>query len=319
MKIIVKLYTLLWLLLYVLMPAQNKNPDIDGVYNKGGVSFIIKKDNTFLIVAMGTLIKGNWSVDKNIITLTPKNPDALFYLYARKNPDIKEGMRLMISANEYNNDIYVGVFPNKMKRFFNKEANCFDYPYVHQSKELPEILTFIDQTKSEDPYQAEVPNAMQQFSTAGYNDFIVQYMNPALFHNPFQFEIKKEGLKALANTEDSGIIKKQNIKEFFKNEKELSFLEQSFNMAYQAAYKLVNYAYNTNDDMSAEIDLSHYKYDKTRNVYVNLSIPDKSLNYKSDDFHYTDVLMKFDRITSDNKKVSDFKPLSGSVFVAECK
>ncbi len=90
-------------------------------------------------------------------------------------------------------------------------------------------------------------------------------------------------------------------------------------MAYQAAYKLVNYAYNTNDDMSAEIDLSHYKYDKTRNVYVNPSIPDKILNYKSDDFHYTDVLMKFDRITSDNKKVSDFKPLSGSVFVAECK
>ncbi|KAF5305967.1 hypothetical protein FQR65_LT18641 [Abscondita terminalis] len=108
-----------------------KNTDIEGVYNGGGTSFIIKKDNTFLVVAMGTLIKGIWGIDKNIITLTPKNPDAPFYLYARKNPDIKGGMRLMISGNDSDNNIYVGTFPNKMKRLFNEEANCFDYPYVH--------------------------------------------------------------------------------------------------------------------------------------------------------------------------------------------
>ena len=69
---------------------------------------------------MGTLIKGIWGIDKNIITLTPKNPDAPFYLYARKNPDIKGGMRLMISGNDSANDIYVGTFPNKMKRLLMK-------------------------------------------------------------------------------------------------------------------------------------------------------------------------------------------------------
>lgn len=87
----------------------------------------------------------------------------------------------MISGDDTSNDIYVGTFPNKMKRLFNKEANCFDFPYVHRSKELPEVLTFIDQTKSENPSQMDVPNVMQHFQTAGYNDFIMQYMSPSLF------------------------------------------------------------------------------------------------------------------------------------------
>ncbi|KUY20158.1 hypothetical protein BAZ12_09230 [Elizabethkingia miricola] len=318
MKIKIRLYIIFFLMSGVLIPAQYKNTDVEGVYNGGGTSFIIKQDNTFLVVAMGTLIKGTWGIDKNIMTLTPKNPDAPFYLYARKNPDIKGGMRLMISGNDSANDIYMGTFPNKMKRLFNEEANCFDYPYVHQSKELPKILTFIDRTKSDNPYQAQAQNMMQHFQTAGYNDFIVQYMSPNLYHNPFRFEIKKEGLKSLFDT-DSKIIKKQNLKEFFKNEKELQFLEDSFDMAYNTDSKLVNYAYNTNDDMSEKIDIAQYKYDPVRNVYVNPYAPSKSLNYKSDDFHYTDVLMKFDRIKSENKTVPDFKPLSGSVFVAKCQ
>ncbi len=318
MKIMTRLYVILLLVSGILISAQYKNTDIEGVYNKGGVSFILKKDNTFLVVAMGTLIKGTWNTDKNIITLTPKNPDASFYLYARKNPDIKGEMRLMISGDDTSNDIYVGTFPNKMKRLFNKEANCFDFPYVHRSKELPEILTFIDQTKSENPSQMDVPNVMQHFQTAGYNDFIMQYMSPSLFYNPFRFEIRKEGLKSLSDA-DGGIVKKQNIKEFFKNEKELQFLEESFNMAYNTDFKIVNYAYNTNDDMSEKMDISQYKYDPVRNVYVNPYAPAKSLNYKSDDFHYTDVLMKFDKVKSENKVVPDFKPLPGSVFVAKCK
>lgn len=318
MKIINRLYVILLLISGILTSAQYKNTDVEGVYNGGGTSFIIKKDNTFLVVAMGTLIKGTWSIDKDIITLTPKNPDASFYLYARKNPDIKDGMRLMVSGDNSDNDIYVGVYPNEMKRLFNKEANCFDFPYVHRSKELPEILTFIDKTKSDNPYQMQVPNMMQHFQTAGYNDFIVQYMSPNLFYNPFRFEIKKEGLSSLSDT-NGGIIERENIKEFFKNEKELQFLEQSFDMAYNADFKLVNYAYNTNDDMSEKIEISLYKYDPVRNVYVNPYAPSKSLNYKSDDFHYTDVLMKFDKIKSENKTVSDFKPISGSVFVAKCQ
>jgi hypothetical protein len=52
---------------------------------------------------------------------------------------------------------------------------------VHRSKELPKILTFIDKTKSDNPYQMQVPNMMQHFQTAGFNDFIVQYMSPNLF------------------------------------------------------------------------------------------------------------------------------------------
>ena len=97
----------------------------------------------------------------------------------------------MISGNDSANDIYVGTFPNKMKRLLMKMQIVLTILTYIIQKELPEILTFIDQTKSDNPYQMQAQNMMQHFRTAGYNDFIVQYMSPGLYHNPFRFEIKR--------------------------------------------------------------------------------------------------------------------------------
>ncbi|WP_250252396.1 hypothetical protein [Chryseobacterium sp. Marseille-Q3244] len=302
----------------VLIYAQKNEENIDGVYKAKGAAFVINKNKTFVIIAYATLIKGTWTVEKDLLYLKPINPEAKFYMYARKNPDIKEGMRVNFTGDGIgNSNIVVGEFPNKMQSLFNDGANCLDYPNVHIFKEKFSAITLLEEKNSENRIEADIPKLMYQFSTGDYNDFIVQHMQDSLYHHDFIFKITKKGLSDV-NRDSDEVIKKHSVKEVFSNEKELEFLNQSFNMAFAADYKLVNNSYNTNDDMNGTIDLNDYKYDKLRNVYINPAVPVKQLNFKSKDYHYNDVLMKFDRITGTSQPRVAVKKSGKPLFVANC-
>ncbi|WP_294327913.1 hypothetical protein [uncultured Chryseobacterium sp.] len=298
--------------------AQKNVENIDGVYKGKGAVFILNKNKTFLIMAYATLIKGTWTIEKDLLYLKPQNPEAKFFVYARKNPDIKTGMRINFSGDGIgNSNIVVGEFPNTMQALFNDDANCLDYPNVHVFKEKWSSVTLLEEQNERNWKTVDIPKLMYNFPTGDYNDFIVQHMQDSLYHNDFVFKITKKGLVD-ANSGSEEIIKKTTVKEEFSDEKELEFMNQAFDMAFAADYKLVNNAYNTNDDMNGKIDLNYYKYDKVRNVYVNSAAPVKQLNYKSKDYHYNDVLMKFDRITGSSKPQIVIKKIPKSVFIANC-
>lgn len=311
-----KAFIFLTIFCSMLMYAQKNTENFAGVYNSRGASFVINKNKTFLVIAYGTLIKGTWTVEKDILYLKPKNPDAKFYVYARKNPDIKKGMRMSFMGDGVGSNILVGEFPDKMQPLFNDDANCMDYPNVHVFKEKLLAITLLEEQNYENGRGVDIPKLMYNFPTGEYNDFIVQYMKDTLYYNDFVFKITKQGLSEM-NEGSEKPLKKSSQKEL-SDEKELNFLNQSFDMAFDADYKLVNNAYNMNDDMAEKIDLASYKYDKQRNVYVNPAVPVKELNYKSDDFHYNDVLMKFDKITGTSQAQVAVKKLSKPLFVANC-
>lgn len=290
--------------------------NIDGVYQSKGASFVINKNKTFLVIAYGTLIKGTWTVEKDFLHLKPKNPDAKFYVYARKNPDIKKGMRVNFNGDGITGNILAGEFPGKMQPLFNDDANCMDYPNVYVFKEKLSAITLLEEKNYENGRGVDIPKLMYTFPTGDYNDFIVQYMKDSLYYNDFVFKITKKGLSEIYDGSEVP-LKKSSQKEL-SDEKELNFLNQSFDMAFDEDYKLVNNAYNMNDDMAEKIDVSDYKYDKQRNVYINPAVPIKELNYKSDDFHYNDVLMKFDKITGTSQPKVAVKKLPKPLFVANC-
>ncbi|UHO40882.1 hypothetical protein H5J24_22075 [Chryseobacterium capnotolerans] len=298
--------------------AQKNAENIDGVYQTKGAALVINKNKTFLIIAYGTLIKGTWTIEKDLLYVKPKNPEAKFYVYARKNPDIKSGMRVNFTGDGIgNSNIVVGEFPNTMQLLFNDDANCLNYPNVYIFKEKLSAITLLEEKNYENGLEVDIPKLMYNFPTGDYNDFIVQHMQDSLYHHDFVFKISKKGLSDM-NGSSEEVIKKSTVKEVFSNEKELEFMNQSFNMAFDTEYKLVNNAYNTNDDMNEKIDLKYYKYDKTRNVYVNPAVPAKQLNYKSEDYHDNDVLMKFDRITGTSQPLISVKKSGKSLFVANC-
>ncbi|SDI64211.1 hypothetical protein [Chryseobacterium jejuense] len=313
-----KIVFLLIIFCTVLIHAQKNTDNIDGVYKAKGAVFIINKNKTFLVIAYATLIKGTWSIEKDLLYLKPKNPEAKFYVYAHKNPDIKTGMRINFAGDGIgNSNIIIGEFPDKMQSLFNDEANCLSYPNVHVFKEKFSAITLLENLSYENGRGVDIPKLMYTFPTGDYNDFIVQHMQDSLYHNDFIFKITKKGLSD-ANSGSGEIIKKSTVKEEFSNEKELEFMNQSFDMAFDADYKLVNNAYNMNDDMNEKIDLNNYKYNKQKNVYVNPAVPVKELNYKSKDYHDNNVLMKFDRITGTSQAQVVVKKLPKPLFVANC-
>lgn len=300
--------------------AQKDAENIDGVYHTRGADFVINKNKTFVIIAYATFIKGTWSVENDMLYLKPINPEAKFFVYARNNPDIKTGTRIHFSGNDIgNSNIVVGEFPNKMQSLFNDNANCLNYPNVHIFKEKMTSITLLEEQNEENWKPEGIPRLMYNFPAGDYNDFIVEHMQDSLYHKDFVFKITKNGLSEMKNNKGSGeVIKKSSPKKEFSNEEDREFINQSSEMTFASDYKLVNYGYNSNTGINGKTDLNYYKYDKARNVYIDPAIPTKELDYKSEDYHYSSVLMKFDRVTGTSQPRVAVKKLGKTVFVANC-
>ncbi|WP_347218861.1 hypothetical protein [Chryseobacterium sp.] len=303
----------------ILISAQKNAENIDGVYHTRGAAFVINKNKTFLVIAYATLIKGTWNVEKDLLYLKPMNPEAKFFVYARKNPDIKTGMRIHFSGNDIgNSNIVVGEFPDKMQSLFNDNANCLSYPSVHIFKDKMMSVTLLEEENEENWKPEGIPRLMYNFPTGDYNDFIIEHMQDSLYHKDFVFKITKNGLSEMKNNGPGEVIKKSSLEKEFSKEEDREFINQSSDMTFASDYKLVNYGYNTNTGINGKTDLNYYKYDKVRNVYTNPSIPAKELDYKSKDYHYSGVLMKFDRIAGTSQPRVAIKKLPKPLFVANC-
>lgn len=312
-----KLLVLLLTLYVNLVCAQQGEQHIEGVYKSSGTAFVINKNKTFLIIAYGTLIKGTWKIENDLIYLQPKNPDAQFYVYARKNPSIKSGMRVCFMGDRLSSAILAGKFPDKMQPLLNEDANCKVFPSVHLYREKMDTITLLEQENQDNDPGAEIPKLMCHFAGGDCNDFIVQHMQSSLYHNDFVLKIGKEGLYAVSNQSDEPIRKSTKEEEYAMLE-ELKFLNQSLNRAFDADFKLVNNGYNTHDDMDRAIELAAYRYDKDKNVYLSRAIPAKELDYKSTDYHYDGVLLKFDRIKGTSERQTAVKKLPNPIFIANC-
>ncbi|MDR2271088.1 MAG: hypothetical protein LBF27_09320 [Sphingobacterium sp.] len=298
--------------------GQQNEQHIDGVYKSSNAAFVINKNKTFLIIAYGTLIKGTWRVENDLIYLKPKNPDAQFYVYGRKNPTIKNGMRVCFMGDHLSSSILFGKFPDKMQPLFNDDANCLDFPNVHLFNEKIDTITLFEQQNDDnDRAVVVIPKLMYHFASGDCNDFIVQHMQNSLYHNDFILKIGKEGLYAISDHSDAP-IRKSTIGEEFSDLEELKFLNESFDKAFDADYKLVNNGYNTHDDMTREINLAYYRYDEQKNLYVNPAVPIKELDYKSTAYDYNDILMKFDRIKGTSQAQEVIRILPNPLFIANC-
>ncbi|WP_104383047.1 hypothetical protein [Sphingobacterium sp. HMA12] len=297
--------------------AQQSEQHIDGVYKSSDAVFVINKNNSFLIIAYGTLIKGTWKVENDLIYLKPKNPDAQFYVYGRKNPTIKNGMRICFMGDRLSSAILIGKFPDKMQPLFNDDANCQDFPSVCQFDVKMDTITLLERQNQDNDRGIEIPKLMYHFVSGDCNDFIVQHMQSSLYHNDFILKIGKEGLYAVSDQSDIP-IRKSTIEEEFSTAEELKFLSESFDRAFDADFKLVNNGYNTHDDMDHEIDLEAYIYDKVKNLYVSRAIPAKQLDYKSTEYHYDGILMKFERIIGTSQPQEVIKILPTPLFIANC-
>ena len=96
------------------------------------------KDSSFLIFGYATLVYGNYHKKGDIYHfITQKFP--LFEVYGHYNPQLKDTCRMMF--NNFEDDFILVQFNNEpVRRVFNKEPNCFTFPYVYDHNNIPEKI-----------------------------------------------------------------------------------------------------------------------------------------------------------------------------------
>ena len=114
--------------------AQNTK-QIAGEYENG---LYIYEDGTFLAGGMNSVVFGTVEFEGDVINLIKHRPKYKFALYGRKENSRVYGNTIMFEGFEDNglvNLLENNNPPTLMQRVFNKNANCFDWPFFYDNGE----------------------------------------------------------------------------------------------------------------------------------------------------------------------------------------
>ena len=179
-----------------------KTLDIEGLYNlpgsgdpQGGATLGVLKNNKFAVMAFGAAETGTWKmINDTLIEFNFKNsPSNLYTLYGRRDNNLADSSRIFFQEFETSGSfIHVGKSgPGKirMKRIFNEEASCIEFPNVYTQKSEAGNISFAKQ-----PYEDEQWNIYTFNNEEKCNDFvaIMNYKKDPI--PPVYASIQKEGL-----------------------------------------------------------------------------------------------------------------------------
>jgi len=185
--------------------AQNE-PDISGTYDRGQhgdpqgfADLFVLKNHTFAIVFFGGGVAGTWKIEQNQVIFTPYVLPQTFAIYGRHNPDLTDSTRMAFMGFT-DDQTFVNTGANQngkavMKRVFNPNPNCLDFPNVTKFKGIQQQISFVNALYHPEAEPA-VPQETYTFgNTAQYNDFISYYYTPKKSYRPFSASLTKGGLQ----------------------------------------------------------------------------------------------------------------------------
>jgi hypothetical protein len=284
-----------------------KSSKIAGQYKISNEILIINPDNSFLIIGYGTLIKGSIEINGSTVQLKPYVPEHPFVLYGRnKQKDLTgstilfkhfEDAETLVSYEESKTN------PKKMKRVFNVDANCIEYPNVLSTPNSNLRFCFAINGSSK-IYTFE--------NKEDYNDFIVVYLKTPNNFPGLNLTLKEDGQTLLYQGEalkklPSEAVNKKTIDQLTgmynrgQPESENYYCNPAYNYFEQKGVDLSQYEKKQNDkeyyflNKSEEVDESEaydnvtiiYEYKKiTPTVLTDLpySVDNKPLfHFKCDD------------------------------------
>ncbi len=161
----------------------SQNDTITGSYYQssgnpeGGTNFIILPNNTFVVAYFGGMRKGTWELKENDSYAFTFHVEPQFVLYGRYNPKFKDSVAVRMSTDSDNYAV-VRFNDEKQTRFtpvFNKDANCFSYPYIYSQKEALKTLEAFT-IRYSDYGKAEFEGLTDYFSfkiDEDYNEFML--------------------------------------------------------------------------------------------------------------------------------------------------
>ncbi|QNK77613.1 hypothetical protein H7F37_00535 [Winogradskyella sp. PAMC22761] len=160
-----------------------QNDQISGSYAQssgnpeGGSTFIVLPNQTFIVAYFGGARKGTWKLKADGIYEFTYHAEAKFVLYGRFNSELKDSVNVSIGVDSRED---LAVRFNKISEepftpIFNKNANCFSYPYYYKQKGKLNTLE-VSVPRDDYYYEDEPTDSVSIYSfkvEENYNDFIL--------------------------------------------------------------------------------------------------------------------------------------------------
>lgn len=286
-----------------------------GYYRASGPAHLLLDENHhFYIIAYSTFIQGHWIRENNQIKLVPHNPQHNFELYARFNPNIKEGYKIKFN-DFYKKQTFIGTGGgDTMQRIFNPDPNCFSYPYINHFPGKANPISFVDSFAGPEYGKRNT----YTFTAGKYNDFIAVYHDPSKYGREIILCLeRKSGQLVLKNAvgqyakgkPDEKLQKElAEIREFAKKELNIDVLY--CNPSYRPFDTTsINFEANYTFDTGKNAWVSKHNYEKDEEIY-----PEK----KEEAYHSIGILYKYEKITPANISFKQYKINEKSLFTAKC-
>ena len=291
--------------------AQNTK-QIAGEYENG---LYIYEDGTFLAGGMNSVVFGTVEFEGDVINLIKHRPKYKFALYGRKENSRVYGNTIMFEGFEDNglvNLLENNNPPTLVQRVFNKNANCFDWPFFYDNGEDCKTIYFADESDKQ-LYKFELPKDYRDFVAFRFN-----FEDDPNLNEPIVATVSKDFNSISFYGSDKKINKKPLTQEALEAKKMVFSMNER---AYpEGKYYYCNPAYNIFEEQG--IDISQYEefgYKGEGAFHLKGSEAYPKGERFENDYHDNAIIYRYEKIDPKIVEKTKYSIKEKSIFISECE
>ncbi|MCL5246225.1 hypothetical protein M4I21_10430 [Cellulophaga sp. 20_2_10] len=272
---------------------------------EGSSTLILYNQNEYVIESFDALQVGTWQVVQGkYLHLFPNKSKSPLTIYGRHNPNIGDSTYTSFLGDRFSYKTLItykepSKSPISLSPIFNKDANCFNFPYIHKTSGKPDQISLAYNQNYEESENQEI--TLYTFKNSkNFNDFIIFEHTRNLDGMPADILI---GDNKLIFDEDSIAVK------YSSHEENTVDATNSRFIFYNSGYKIFK---------SELINSKQYNYNKKDNNYLY----DKSLEttYEPDisDYHNYYQVNKYEKLQDLTKEQKQFTIAKKSIIYTVC-
>lgn len=311
-----KIFLLCQILLLTLSGfAQKSSKDqrykaLSGCYGKSSEGICLFDDGKFLLYGYATAIFGSYGFEKDYLLFYPDKSE-LFEVYAHQNKSIGASVRIDFKGFDRATETLVQLGADSIKSVFNKDANCFDAPFVLTRKNNVSSISLYSKNDSW-TYQID----------KSFNDLSLIYNAPGRYAAHFSGMIsidENEKLLTLSASFGEKGFKKQKTDKTEGQWRDIMQLKNEYDLSKK----------NTGDFVFANKHYhpfpapapADYLYDKVSNQYISKKAKENEAYYRQNQYNDPRYLRKYVKLSPKTK--GNFSGLkdsisSSSIFYTVC-
>lgn len=313
--------------LVAVLTVSAQHTDMDIRYKKyagrygGNDGICLFEDGRYMIYGYATAVFGSYSFDKEEMLFYPDKEDR-FSVFATHNKSIGDSTRINFAGFDRRRDVFFRFGTDSIRRVFNKDANCFDGPFVYEPDRKPESFTLISVMDHEGWYNGDKVEAWTFGNTEQYNDFIFSYSPPKLLYEDFtgvmSFAENRYVIKLPDYGGDQGYYKNIPDEDEQRQWKEILDMKAGYDQQRKA---VVNSIYANKHYKVFLPDSSNYHFDKSSNQYVSNNAAENEEYFRSNPYKDDRYLLRYSKlkhISKNNKDFHENEVSASSVFFTVC-